>query len=405
MEVTADTDRQDPTSWLQQSDGKRYRSWHLCLNNPTEEDRGLFRELADKATYMIVADEVGLECGTPHFQGYVHFANARTQKAILKDLKGRGYVKKAIATAAQNTAYCEKQGNVWLRQGVMPQQGRRTDISEVLAAVRSGATMTDIIENVAENYQALRVAEVAMKYFEPPRDFMPEIRWYHGQSGAGKSRDAMQEAIALAGSPDKVYCPLGFSGKFWEGYDAQEYVVIHDFRADWMPFRVLLQMLDRYQFRVENKGSSRQFRAKVIWITTPYAPEACVPIGEDSYQLIRRLHTIREYQWSDEDHRDRFEPIREYRYADSTNLVHKDLLETDEDSSVHSADLCACNVHEDSVQKYFPAEPVIEDGRRTNYIGERETQVAQREPKIQVYVKGVDEHSSCASSTLTLSFT
>lgn len=336
------------SDWLQAGDGKRYRGWHLCLNNPSDDDREAYVALSKKATYMIVANEVGKECGTPHFQGFVYFTNARTQKAILKDLKGRGYVKKSRCSAAVNTAYCEKQGDVFIREGTMPEQGGRTDIKRVIEAVERGDSMTQIIQDVAVNYQDIQIAKEAMKVLEPPRRDMPEVYWYHGPSGTGKSRDAVAEAEGEDGE-FSVYSPLAFSGKFWDGYDGQDHIVIHDFRPGWVPFAVLLQMLDRYEFRVENKGGSRQLRAKKIYITSPFSPEACVPFGEEAYQLLRRIKVIREYAWpvnSAGDEEDRYEPVREFKMVGASPCPSS-LYESDDESQLCNkceqiCTLCTC---------------------------------------------------------------
>lgn len=371
-EVAAE--RQDPSSWMNTGSTKLYRAWHLCLNNPGEADEELYTKLAAKSAYAIVAREVGLECGTPHFQGYVYFKNARSQSAVLKDLKGRGYVKPARANAEKNTQYCEKQGDVFIRHGEMPKQGERKDIQRVLQAVQDGESMSTIIQEHAANYQDIQIAEKAMKYMEPARTEMPEIYWYWGDSGTGKSKDALEEASADGAS---VYTPLSFRGKFWEGYDGHDNVVIHDFRPDWMPFPVLLQLLDRYEFRVENKGSSRQFRSKKIWITTPYPPERCVPVGEEAYQLLRRIKVIRKYEWpvnAQGEDEPRYEPLREIKVVGSSPCSTP-LYETESCStSVCSEDSVqfvrnttqlhtvqnVCNI-KNVCAHFFPGEGVIKD--------------------------------------------
>jgi len=392
QKLPADDQIQDPAAercdWLVESDGKRYRGWHLCLNNPTDADYEAYVALSKKAAYMIVANEVGTECGTPHYQGYVYFKNARTQKAILKDLKGRGYVKKSRCSAAVNTTYCEKQGDVFIREGVMPEQGERTDIKAVLDAVARGDSMSQIIQDVAVNYQDIQIAEKAMKYMEPKRTAMPEVYWYYGASGTGKSRDAVAEAEGEDGE-FTVYSPLAFSGKFWDGYDNHDNIVIHDFRPGWVPFAVLLQMLDRYEFRVENKGGSRQFRAKKIYITSPFSPEACVPFGEEAYQLVRRIKVIRKYEWPvDELGEDlpRYEPVREVKVVGTSPCPTPSLVESDDEEfedegcTQFAQKMCmtdctqiAHNLHTDSAKfkivhdEFFPLAGIIEeDAERTN---------------------------------------
>lgn len=387
--MEADDDRKNPESWMTKSDGKRYRSWHLCVNNPTEEDRDMYVRLSEKKTtvYMIAADEVG-EQGTHHFQGYVHFKDGRTQRAVLKDLKGRGYVKPAIASAENNTKYCEKQGQVFIRVGVLPKQGTRNDIKAVVEAVQRGDTMTEIIESVAENYQGVQIAKEYLKYAEPARTCKPEVYWYHGASGAGKSKDALEEANADADAT--IYMPLSNRGKFWEGYDGHDHVIINDFRKEWVPFSVLLQMLDHYEFRVENKGGSRQLRAKKIWITSPEPPEYYVPLGEDPYQLLRRLTVIREYVWpvdKEGEEAPRYMPERQTKMLGSSPTPSI-LYESDTDSE-HILSV-AYDPPEKCMQKDFKSvhfdknsrRYIIEDARES--ICHSETPRTELEPEVSV---------------------
>ena len=69
-------------------------------------------------------------------------------------------------------------------------------------------------------------------------------------------------------------------------------MLIDDFRKDFCKFHVLLRILDRYEFRVEVKGSSRQLRAKKIAITCPFHPRLVYETREDVGQLIRRIDKV-----------------------------------------------------------------------------------------------------------------
>lgn len=375
-------ERADPKSWMNSGTTKLFRAWHLCVNNPTEVDEICYRKLAEKASFMIAAREVGEECGTPHFQAYAYFKNARSQSAVLKDLKGRGYVKPARCSAEKNVTYCEKQGDVFIREGEVPKQGARSDIARVLEAVERGDTMSQIIQESATNYQDIQIAEKAMKYMEPPRDHMPEVYWYYGASGTGKSADALAEASVDDAS---VYTPLAYAGKFWDGYDRHEHVIINDYRPGWMPFAVLLQLLDRYEFRVENKGSSRQFTAKKIWITSPFSPEECVPGLEEEYQLLRRLTRITKYEWPVDaigEDRPRYEPERTVKVVDPSP-VSTPLYESDscDDGATPDSQAGGCAIAQHSAiadEKFkmaqlrkFPGGGLIQDG---DYIHHQKAQ-------------------------------
>lgn len=129
-----------------------------------------------------------------------------------------------------------------------------------------------------------------MKYSEAPRDPSrpPDVRWYHGSTGSGKTRAALEEF------PDAwVSMP---NGKWFDGYDAHKVAVLDDFRKSWCDYSMLLRLLDRYPLRVETKGGSRQWVAEVIIVTCPWAPDVLYggAYYEDKIeQLLRRIGTIK----------------------------------------------------------------------------------------------------------------
>lgn len=179
----------------------------------------------------------------------------------------------------------------------MPHQGSRTDLDVMRDKLRESPKMSEVVE-VAQSYQAVKMAEAWLKYKEAPRQWLMRVEWYYGPTGSGKTR-AAAEAM-----PDAFWALE--TNKWWDGYDAHENVVIDDMRGDFAKFHSLLRLLDRYPFRIEVKGSTRQFRAKRVIVTSQYHPREIYSTREDIQQLLRRIHVIREYK------------------EDSTFVVHKD---------------------------------------------------------------------------------
>ncbi len=146
------------------------------------------------------------------------------------------------------------------------------------------------------NHQQLRFAEQLEKYYERKRNWKPVVKWYWGETGTGKTKTAYEEFLAKAEDPDDIYFSMD-TGKWWEGYDAQPYVIIDDMRGDFLKFHQLLKLLDRYPYKVECKGASRQFLATEIIITSCVPPEELYPnLGEQVEQLIRRIDNIKEFK-------------------------------------------------------------------------------------------------------------
>lgn len=69
-------------------------------------------------------------------------------------------------------------------------------------------------------------------------------------------------------------------------------MLIDDLRSSFCPYDEFLKLIDRYPYKVECKGGSRQLLAETIIITTPFHPEEVWNTNEDLEQLMGRLHSI-----------------------------------------------------------------------------------------------------------------
>jgi len=260
----------------------RTRAYCFTINNPLTADEEQVTLLKDIAGYLIVGRETG-ENGTEHLQGYIYCKEAITFSSLKKKIT-RAHIEVSKGSPMDNSVYCQKDGNIFIEFGKLPKQGARTDIQRTVETLKEGANMR-AISNSANNYQCIKMAEVWLKYNEEPRDWKPEVRWYHGPTGVGKTKSA-REWLG-----DDIYTCLD-SIKWFEGYDSHENVLIDDFRKDFCKFHQLLKLLDRYEYKVETKGGSRQFVAKKIAITSPYPPQYVYEIREDVNQLVRRIDSI-----------------------------------------------------------------------------------------------------------------
>lgn len=234
--------------------------------------------------YCVYGVETCPETGKQHHQGYVEFSTNRKLNR-LKKFDDQIHWEKRHGTQAHAIDYSKKDGD-WTEFGTAKEcrQGSRKDIAEVREIVKNGGGMKDVLE-VATSMQSIRMAEVYLKHIEKKRDWKPEVYWYWGETGSGKTRRAVSEA------GDDYYISSR-NLKWWEGYDAHDKVIIDDFRRDFCTFHELLRILDRYPFRVEVKGSSRQLLAKKIWITSCYHPGDVYETREDIGQLLRRIDLI-----------------------------------------------------------------------------------------------------------------
>lgn len=255
------------------------RAWCFTVNNGNDEEWTKLQAL--ECTYIVVGREVGAS-GTKHFQGYVVYPNAKSFASVKRDVGGRAHVERAKGSAKDNQVYCTKEGDSFER-GTLPSQGKRNDIGNVREAIRAGGSMLEVLA-ICESYQAARFGELYLKYHEPKRKWKPEVLWFYGATGTGKSKRVAELY------PDAFWIS---DGKWWCGYCGHLVVIWDDFRADQVKFTRLLRIIDRYPMTIETKGGQRQLLFVTIVFTSPKHPKDCYDKGEEEVQqLLRRIDKV-----------------------------------------------------------------------------------------------------------------
>lgn len=267
----------------------RTRKFFITINNYSELEYNQVKEYIEtKTIYGILCKEIAPTTGTPHIHAYLYHQNAISFNT-LKRLFIRANIQEANGSPEQNRIYMTKTDKDCYIYGEEPHKGKRTDLQVMRNMAIQGATIRDMVPNLA-SIQSLKAADIIMKYYEKPRDFKPFVLWLYGPSETGKTRyvyDNFKEVYSVMVSNNL---------KWFEGYDAHETLLIDDLRPNDIQFTKLLKLLDRYEFRVETKGSTRQLLAKNIIITSSFHPYMFVPYGEETKQLIRRIDNIVEYK-------------------------------------------------------------------------------------------------------------
>jgi hypothetical protein len=274
-------------------DNTRARNWFLTINNYSKEERQYAEEY--KCEYLLIAEEVGEKEHTEHLHIYFELKCQKTFSKIKKEFP-RANIQVAKGNAQQVRAYLAKQ-NLVIEIGEAKKQGQRSDLENVKEILKETNKMREVVD-IATSYQSVRMAEVILKYHERTRNFKPLVKWYYGSTGSGKTRTAHEES-----DPDDTHVQ-DKNIKWWEGYDGHKFVIIDDFRKDFCKFHELLKLIDRYPYRVECKGGSRQLLAETMIITSAYHPKHIYESREDLGQLIRRIDEIKlfgEYIRNDED--------------------------------------------------------------------------------------------------------
>lgn len=130
----------------------------------------------------------------------------------------------------------------------------------------------------------MRMAEIGMRLRPPVMRDPPEVRWYWGPTGTGKTRQAWEEC----GVEDTWVTSTEL--KWFDGYYGQKNVIIDDFRDSLCKLTDILRITDRYPLKLPVKGGFVNWEPKLIIVTSSHDPRSMYRnVGEDIQQLIRRI--------------------------------------------------------------------------------------------------------------------
>lgn len=265
----------------------KIRSAIIVINNWTEDDVLRLKSLT--YSYIVLADEIG-ESGTKHIQGYMEFKNPVGFKALINKLKKRAHIEHRRGTPKQASDYCHKDGKIIFEDGVISNQGKRTDIERCCELIQDGNRMKAVAQSAPQTFVRYHKGFKALQaVLIEPRNTQPEVIVYWGNSGSGKSRRAREEL-----SDPWIWTPQ--RGAWFDGYEGHNEVIFEEFRGQ-LQFGMLLSLLDRYDCPVQYKGGTIEFCATKIIITSPLPPLKWYNMSEfdeyDKYeQLERRINKI-----------------------------------------------------------------------------------------------------------------
>lgn len=277
-------------------DMSKSRGWCFTLNNWTQEEYDALSRLEPE--YIVYGKEVG-ESGTPHLQGYLHFANPRVMP---KKLIHRAHWEPLCGTPTQASDYCKKDGD-FIERGMLPNQGKRNDLDEVYDAVRKGTkTVSDIIEEQPEVYnrafRALHALEDIgiQKRFNVRRTEPKECIWLYGEAGMLKSEFVFDKV-----GDDSLYLFPYDNNGWWDMYAGQNCIFFDDFRAQ-ITFSDLLRLTDprwnTFQARRRGRPPLPVMANRIFFTSVPPPWEVFrnLSANDSMAQLFRRMTVLNKTQ-------------------------------------------------------------------------------------------------------------
>nr|QKI28978.1 Rep [Forsythia suspensa CRESS virus]QKI28992.1 Rep [Trichosanthes kirilowii CRESS virus] len=280
----------------------RSRRW--CFTWFPTEDEEVPPEFEETwMTYLITGRELCPTTGKVHWQGYLETG----LKTTLTGIKSKGglweycHLEKARGSSWDSQVYCTKDGDYY-EWGTPMQQGKRTDLAKLVGALVEGETsLEEILLEEPQAYHQYgrtleRVDDVRLLQSTRGEWAPPVVSWFWGDTGAGKSRTAMEQAKAL-NLP--VYRHEWDDNGWWDTYRGEKVIIFDEFRGQ-VPFHTLLRWLDGYEFKVKRRGRMPQpFLGTHIFITSSKPPEDIYDrekLGEDTNQLLRRITHVVHFQ-------------------------------------------------------------------------------------------------------------
>ena len=257
-------------------------AFQLTLNEVTLYE-GLLEYIKTlKPSYYISCRETAPTTGHEHIHIYVQFN--RSKRLSLKKLLG-AHIEVCKGSPQQNIDYIKKGGDIIDEEGEVKKKGGKTiqDVKKMSKEEREKLPIQ--LYNIVQ-----KIEEKEGNDLDPEESYKGKVQvhWYWGESGAGKTRQAMKEMKG------KKYNMLKYENGFWHGIGEAEVALYDDWRDTHMKPTELINFIDYYIHPMNVKGGSVKNKYKEIYITSIQDPEKIYNNMPEEYkkQWLRRIREI-----------------------------------------------------------------------------------------------------------------
>lgn len=251
-----------------------------------------YQKLFDKGTIKYLGYGIE-ECPSTkkaHHQGFVYFNSPRgSSKQVAKDFNN-AHVEACVGSLESNEKYCSKESSL-ITFGSKPEQGARTDLTDVKNEIINGKSVEDICIDKPHLYHQYgrtltKIEDICLR--KKFRTWTTTCDWIYGPTGSGKSKHAFKDF-----NPETHYRVPDDNG-WWDGYTGQSIIIMDEFRGSKMKYSDLLTFIDRYPHTVKRRNREpAPFLATHIIITSCHTPQEAysgmINDNDSINQLLRRI--------------------------------------------------------------------------------------------------------------------
>lgn len=262
---------------------KQARKYQLTINNPQEHglDHEAIKNLLGQLTalsYYCMADEIGLETGTPHTHVFVMLRNS-TRFSRIKRLFSTAHIETAHGSAQENRDYIRKEGkwtedakhetnlpDTFEESGPVPDepgQGTRTDIAMIYNQINEGMSNAEIMAANPDSARYINLMDkirqdvLEARYREQWRDL--DITYIFGPTATGKTRGVMEKH-----GYSNVFRVTDYSHPY-DRYAQESVLTFEEFRSS-LPIGDMLSYLDGYPLALPARYANRQACYETVYL-------------------------------------------------------------------------------------------------------------------------------------------
>jgi len=281
-------------------DSKMCRRWCLTINNESRSDEELSQYIQglEHFKYCIFQREQGHEKGTQHIQMFIIFSIGK-RFGTVKNYFPTAHIEDAKGTNTQCRDYCSKSDTKigdTVELGQFAEERSRTDISNFIELVQSGASSSELISLYPHLYlkELNKISSIYQqalydKFKTVKREV--EVTYIYGSPGSGKT-----SYIVNKHGLGTYYDVANYNNSAFDMYNAEDIIVFDEFTGQ-IPITQMNKYLDYYPLQLPARFSNKVACYTKVYIVSNLPLSKLYEFEQNNnptlYQaFIRRIHKV-----------------------------------------------------------------------------------------------------------------